>query len=173
MHSFLTGTSVYNEMMTPMERVEYMNFYLTKFIYIYLFILIIYVRHLIMKNMRLYQHSAHCSVALQLFLEKNPAYWCFISRLKEEVDQENKFYTRLVLGTGNEFVFTLPKRTDQEKKVARLLTGISFPPAKYHYSSAQIQKQRIFFDRLLLSPVDELPYVETDLYKIKIIAVCK
>ncbi|CAF4395615.1 unnamed protein product, partial [Rotaria magnacalcarata] len=29
----------------------------------------------------------------------------------------------------------------------------------------------IFFDRLLLSPVDQLPYVETDLYKMKIIAV--
>ncbi|CAF4934701.1 unnamed protein product, partial [Rotaria magnacalcarata] len=44
-------------------------------------------------------------------------------------------------------------------------------PAENHYSTAQIQKQRIFFDRLLLSPVDQLPYVEIDLYKMKIIAV--
>ncbi|CAF2185656.1 unnamed protein product, partial [Rotaria magnacalcarata] len=47
----------------------------------------------------------------------------------------------------------------------------SLPPAGRHFSSVQIQKQRVFFDRFLLSPVDELPYIEADLYKIKIIAV--
>ncbi|CAF4087157.1 unnamed protein product [Rotaria magnacalcarata] len=104
--------------------------------------------------MRLYQHSAHCSVAVQLFLEHNPVYWYFIPRPRKEVEQENDFYARIVLATG-------------------LLTGISFPPAERHFSSAQIQKQRLFFDRLLLSLVDQLPYVETDLYKMKIIAVCK
>ncbi|CAM4850476.1 unnamed protein product, partial [Rotaria magnacalcarata] len=61
--------------------------------------------------------------------------------------------------------------TNQEKKVARLLTDVSLPTTVRHFSSVQIQKQRIFFDRLLLSPVDELPYIEADLYKIKIIAV--
>jgi hypothetical protein len=126
-----------------------------------------------MKKMRLYQHTAHCPVTLKLFLEHNPSYWCFISKSKEEVDQENDFYTRIVLKTRSEFVYMLPKRTNQERKVARLLTGLSLPSVQRHFSSAQIQKQRIFFDRLLLSPVDELPYVETDLYKMKIIAVCK
>lgn len=126
-----------------------------------------------MKNMRLYQHSAHCSVAIQLFLEHNPSYWCFISKSREEVQQENDFYTRIVLGTGSEFIYMLPRRTEQQKKVARLLTGLSLPSTTRHFSSAQIQKQRIFFDRLLLSPVDQSPYVETDLYKMKIIAVCK
>ena len=67
----------------------------------------------------------------------------------------------------------LPRRTEQQKKVARLLTGLSLPSTTRHFSSAQIQKQRIFFDRLLLSAVDQSPYVETDLYKMKIIAVCK
>ena len=174
MHSFLTGTAIYDEMMTPMERCQYVNFCcLSFFPYMYLFILILYTRHLIMKKMRLYQHSAHCPVAIQLFLERNPSYWCFISKTQEEVTQENDFYTRIVLGTGSEFMFMLPRRTDQQKKVARLLTGLSLPSTARHFSSAQIQKQRIFFDRLLLSPVDELPYVETDLYKLKIIAVCK
>ena len=174
MHSFLTGTAINHEMMTPMERCQYVNFFSLFFhICMYIFIVIIFVRHLIMKKMRLYQHSAHCPVAIQLFLERNPSYWCFISKSKEEVTQENDYYTRIVLGTGSEFMFMLPKRTDQQKKVARLLTGLSLPSTARHFSSAQIQKQRIFFDRLLLSPVDELPYVETDLYKLKIIAVCK
>ncbi|CAF5198610.1 unnamed protein product [Rotaria magnacalcarata] len=149
MHSFLTGTPVYEEIMTPMER----------------------CRHLIVRKMRHYQHSAHCSVAVQLFLEHNPAYWCFISRSRREVEQENNFYTGLVLATESEFAFILPRRTNHEKKVARLLTGVMLQPAENHYSTAQIQKQRIFFDRLLLSPVDQLPYVEADLYKMKIIAV--
>ena len=39
MHTFLTGTSVYNEMMTPMERVEYVNFCLRIFfVYIYIYL---------------------------------------------------------------------------------------------------------------------------------------
>ncbi|CAF3465460.1 unnamed protein product [Rotaria socialis] len=149
MHSFLTGTPIYHEMMTHQERCQ----------------------HLIMKKMRLYQHSAHCPVAIQLFLEHNPAYWCFISKSKEEVEQENDLYARIVRDTRSEFVYMLPRRTNQEKKVARLLTGVSLPTTVRHFSSIQIQKQRIFFDRLLLSPVDELPYIEADLYKIKIIAV--
>ncbi|CAF5226849.1 unnamed protein product, partial [Rotaria magnacalcarata] len=100
----------------------------------------------------------------------NPAYWCFISKSKEEVEQENDLYARIVRDTRSEFVYMLPRPTNQEKKVARLLTGVSLPTTVRHFSSIQIQKQRIFFDRLLLSPVDELPYIETDLYKIKIIA---
>ncbi|CAF4397706.1 unnamed protein product, partial [Rotaria magnacalcarata] len=114
MHSFLTGTPVYEEIMTPMER----------------------CRHLIIRKMRLYQHSAHCSVTVQLFLEHNPAYWCFISRSRREVEQENNFYTGLVLATESEFAFILPKRTDHEKKVARLLTGVMLQPAENHYSTA-------------------------------------
>ncbi|CAF2056807.1 unnamed protein product, partial [Rotaria magnacalcarata] len=103
--------------------------------------------------------------------EHNPAYWCFISKSKEEVEQENDLYARIVRDTRSEFVYMLPRRTNQEKKVARILTGVSLPTTVRHFSSIQIQKQRIFFDRLLLSPVDELPYIEADLYKIKIIAV--
>ncbi|CAF4334779.1 unnamed protein product, partial [Rotaria magnacalcarata] len=86
MHSFLTGTPIYHEMMTHQERCQ----------------------HLIMKKMRLYQHSAHCPVAIQLFLEHNPIYWCFISKSKEEVEQENDLYARIVRDTRSEFVYMLP-----------------------------------------------------------------
>ncbi|CAF5188020.1 unnamed protein product, partial [Rotaria magnacalcarata] len=81
MHSFLTGTPVCEDMMTPTER----------------------CRHIIVRKKRFYQHSAHCSVAVHLFLGHNPAYWCFISRSRREVEQENNFYTGLVLATGSEF----------------------------------------------------------------------
>lgn len=76
--------------------------------------------------------------------ERNPSYWCFISKTQEEVTQENDYYTRIVTSTV-QFMFMLPKRTDQQKKVARLLTGLSLPSTARHFSSAQIQKQRIFF----------------------------
>ncbi|CAF5143378.1 unnamed protein product, partial [Rotaria magnacalcarata] len=85
--------------------------------------------HIIVRKKRFYQHSAHCSVAVHLFLGHNPAYWCFISRSRREVEQENNFYTGLVLATGSEFAFILPKRTNHEKKVARLLTGVMLQPA--------------------------------------------
>ena len=35
-------------------------------------------RTLIKDSMALYQHSAHCSSALQWFLDENPEYWPFI-----------------------------------------------------------------------------------------------
>ncbi|CAF4750928.1 unnamed protein product, partial [Rotaria magnacalcarata] len=41
-------------------------------------------QHYVMREMRLYEHSAHCPVALQLFLDRNPNYWCFIPMLEDE-----------------------------------------------------------------------------------------
>ena len=34
--------------------------------------------------MWLYQHTARCPVAIQLFLEANPGYWCLIPMKNEE-----------------------------------------------------------------------------------------
>ncbi|CAF4396489.1 unnamed protein product, partial [Rotaria sordida] len=44
--------------------------------------------------MRLYQHSARCPIALRLFLECNPNYWCFIPLLVDEAAVENKAYVQ-------------------------------------------------------------------------------
>lgn len=41
-------------------------------------IIVFLIRSLVKDNMTLYQHSAHCSSAMQWFLDENPEYWPFI-----------------------------------------------------------------------------------------------
>lgn len=39
--------------------------------------------------MLLYQHSVRCSAAMQMFLDCNPHYWCFVPMLKNEVQEQD------------------------------------------------------------------------------------
>ena len=43
-------------------------------------------------DLLLYQHSARCRYGLQRFLDKNPAYWCFIPQLSKHVKLDNEAY---------------------------------------------------------------------------------
>lgn len=43
----------------------------------------------IKRQMRLYQHSAKCAVALRTFLDCNPNHWCFIPLHWYEAQEEN------------------------------------------------------------------------------------
>ncbi|CAF4742524.1 unnamed protein product, partial [Rotaria socialis] len=150
MHSFLTGCSVYHAMMTPTERARHRN----------------------LRKMRLYKHFAHCSTALHLFLEHNPTYWCFIPQSKEKAYQENDLFSKVVSMTRSEDMFTFPRRTYQQRKVLERLEFVkSIKKGDRHFSVIQVQQQRIFFDRFLLDSVAHMPYVETDFYKMKMIAV--
>ena len=126
-----------------------------------------------MREMRLYQHLAHCPVALQLFLDRNPNYWCFIPMLENETRKEDDLYMRNIRATCSEIIMMLPTATEHQRKVADLLYHVPSSSAQNQFSRVQLHEQRLFFDRFLKSPVDELPYIETDLYQMKMIAVCK
>jgi hypothetical protein len=126
-----------------------------------------------MKQMRLYQHSAHCPVALQLFLQHNPMYQCFIPKSMNEVEDENQFYLENLQGIDIKFNFHIEKNSRDHHKVAEHLTYVPSPPAGYGFSYLQLHEQRLFFDRFLSRPIDQLPYKEVDLYRMKTIAVCK
>ena len=39
--------------------------------------------------MLLYKHSARCSSVIQIFLDCNPHYWCFVPMLKTEEQTQN------------------------------------------------------------------------------------
>ena len=126
-----------------------------------------------MKETRLYQHSAHCPVALQRFLDRNLQYWCFIPMSEGEARKEDGLYTRTILATGSESIMTLPRNTEQQQKVADLLYRVPLSAAQTEFSRVQLHEQQLFFDRFLTGLADEYPYIETDLYQMKIIAVCK
>jgi hypothetical protein len=126
-----------------------------------------------MRQMRLYQHSAHCPVALRLFLDRNPNYWCFIPMLEDETSKEDDLYMKNIRATCSEIIMMLPTGTEHQRKVADLLYHVPSSSTKNKFSRVQSHEQRLFFDRFLTSAVDELPYIETDLYQMKMIAVCK
>ncbi|CAM4970956.1 unnamed protein product [Rotaria socialis] len=56
-HEKLTGSAIFERPMLQLKSVR---------------------QNLILKQLCLYQHSARCPVALHVFLDCNPIYWCFI-----------------------------------------------------------------------------------------------
>ena len=49
-------------------------------------------RNEIANKMRLYQHAARCPIALRLFLDCDPGYWCFIHLLCHDAQAEKIAY---------------------------------------------------------------------------------
>jgi hypothetical protein len=127
-------------------------------------------------KMRLYQHSARCSVALRSFVDCNPDYWCFIPMLWHDAQAEN------VAAFGEN---SSSQREDPEMdniiamgaignhRLSRCLDHVPLSPGAYAFSLEQKRKQRSFFEQFLLSPIDQTPYSAMDLYKMAIIAVRK
>lgn len=127
--------------------------------------------------MRLYQHIAHCPVAIQLFLEHNPNYWCFVPMSEEELVVEERIYIETdrsdSLAGGSGISFVPETLTQHERNVSEHLNLIPLPLTRRHFSAFQLKQQRLFFDRLLFHNADEYPFVEINMYQMKIIAVCK
>ncbi|CAF1406327.1 unnamed protein product [Rotaria sordida] len=139
-------------------------------------------------KMRLYQHSARCPIALRLFLECNPNYWCFIPLLVDEAAVENKAYVQertpcstssneaaaaATITTNAELnvVLDMVGRMHRNRKVASCLQQVPLAPVKYVFSYDQREEQRLFFEQFLASDVDQCPYSIVDLYQVAIIAV--
>lgn len=134
---------------------------------------VFYFSHQNIRKMRLYQHTAHCSVALQIFLDRNPNYWCFIPRSLDEVEKENALFKENVESTDSEGIYVTPRCTHDQRKIANFLARVPLSRAQCRFSHVQYHEQRLFFDDSELSPIDGFPYIETDLYQMKIIAICK
>jgi len=133
-------------------------------------------------KMRLYQHSARCSVALRSFLDCNPDYWCFVPLLWHDAQAENiaAFRERRISSSSSSSFNTDPEMDNVvamgaigNHRVAHCLEHVPLTPAAYAFSYEQRQKQRSFFEEFLSSPVDQLPYFAIDLYRMSIIAVRK
>ncbi|CAF1568981.1 unnamed protein product [Adineta steineri] len=137
-------------------------------------------------NMRLYQHSARCPIALRLFLDSNPNYWCFIPMVKHEAQAENIAYVRQASGTtssSSSFHETIGVQLinmiaacpiGRNPRVTHYLNHVPKPPSTiYAFSCEQKEKQCLFFEEFLSSSTDHLSYSPVNLYKVAMIAVCK
>ena len=126
--------------------------------------------------MRLYLHAARCPIALRVFLDNNPDYWCFIPLLRHEAETQNLTYfrernisRRHVVDVDTASIIAVTNTG--HRRVAFWLDRIPLPPAAYAFSYEQRHQQRAFFQRFLPSPVDQLPYSSVDVFKVAMIAV--
>ncbi|CAF4818698.1 unnamed protein product [Rotaria sp. Silwood1] len=124
-------------------------------------------------KMRLYQHSARCPVALRSFLDCNPVYWCFIPLCWDEALAENTNCYRGYSVRDPDLAYIFATNATDTYQITQYLDRVPLPPTAYTFSYRQLQKQRAFFRRLILSSIHDLPYITVDLYKMAIIAVCK
>ncbi|CAF1336713.1 unnamed protein product [Adineta steineri] len=133
-------------------------------------------------KMRLYQHSARCPIALRLFLDYNPNYWCFIPMLKYRARAKNIAYVRQARGSSSSSFhetigaqmsdLTATSLIGRNSRVIPDLHDVPRPPSTiYEFSYEQRQKQRLFFEELLSSSTDQLSYSPVNLYKVAIIVV--
>ncbi|CAF4418772.1 unnamed protein product, partial [Adineta steineri] len=118
-------------------------------------------------NMLLYKHSARCSYAIQMFLDCNPQYWCFVPMPKMEARTQNltsDFSSNITMFPSN-----IHSRRDQEASTY-MIDLPPFPSENYMFSTNQRTQQFYMFKEkydLLL------PNIHLDLYNATIIAVCK
>lgn len=121
--------------------------------------------------MRLYQHSARCPTVLRSFLACNPGYECFIPQRSGEALAENARHFRSTTDEDPTVVALLATAGVEDERVARYLDLVPAPPTSYAFSYRQIQKQCAFFERLLTTSIQQLPYHAFDLYQMAIVAV--
>ncbi|CAF4411226.1 unnamed protein product [Rotaria sp. Silwood2] len=110
-------------------------------------------------NMRLYQHFTHCSKSLQLFLEHNPNYWCFIPMKINDAQFDD--FSSLTL--------TLSNSEQQNTIVDHYLVHLPKPPLGYTFSKRQQDEQRQFFQKF--NPQQHHLYSTLDFYRTSIVAV--
>ena len=115
-------------------------------------------------RMRLYQHFAHCSKVLQLFLENNPIYWCFIPMKIEHVQFDDLSYlsTLSSINTTND-----DKQTNT--MIDHYLANVPKSPIGYQFSKRQHDEQRHFFQTF--NPEQYCSHSIIDFYHATIVAV--
>ena len=124
---------------------------------------------------KLYQHSTQCPAALRLFLNANPAYWCFVPMTKIEALVDNTNLTKIeedqLWNYKNPYVVDGEIKEDLRplSLVRWCVDHVPSPPLPYEFSLRQKLEQYEFFrhrtDQVLS------PYV--DLYNASIVMACK
>ncbi|CAF3719689.1 unnamed protein product [Rotaria sp. Silwood1] len=114
-------------------------------------------------RMKLYQHSARCPVAMQIFLDANPQYWRFVPMTLEESQRpEQQSIEQPVI--SDEPNWTLRSKGDCRVCVE----AVPKPLNGYTFSNRQIMLQTQYFHKLRDKT---LPNQDIDLYNASIVAV--
>ena len=116
-------------------------------------------------RMKLYQHSAHCSAAMQIFLDANPQYWRFVPMLIEDAHKpEQQSISHPDLSDQ------IDLNTRSKKDGLTCVGAIPKPPHGYTFSNRQLLLQAQYFHK---KRDQILPNQNIDFYNATIVAVCK
>ncbi|CAF3283258.1 unnamed protein product [Rotaria sp. Silwood2] len=118
---------------------------------------------LVKDRMKLYQHSARCPVAMQIFLDANHQYWRFVPMSLEESQRpEQQMVQSLVISDE-------PSHHARTRRDCEICVDAVPKPSKgYIFSNRQIMLQTQYFHKL---QDKTLPNLNIDLYNATIVAV--
>ena len=118
----------------------------------------------------LYQHSARCPTAMQVFLDYNPAYWCFVPLLQTAISTDTKT-TWSTTTSKTKASAVAPVKRHANITAEHLANCVPTPPLAYSFSHRQWEEQKFFFqDGKDLAPITS---ENVDLYNATVVAVCK
>ena len=137
----------------------------------------------------LYQHSTHCAVALQRFLDRNPDYWCLVPMLWDEARIEDNTASSITIAPrtttvfaeiqqsptlpvqANLFAFVIDNMTRSKQEAHQLAKNLPKPPNGYRFSHRQQEQQVEFFKNK--KDMYVVPNDFADLFNYAIVAVCE
>lgn len=115
--------------------------------------------------MRLYQHSTHCPIAMQIFLDANPQYWRFVPMPIEEAEKPEQISVQ-----PYEMSHEMSPGVRTKHDCLDCVQSIPKPPRGYTFSKRQILLQTQYLHTIR---DNNLPNLDIDLYDATIVAVCK
>lgn len=133
--------------------------------------------------MLLYRHAARCPCTIQIFLDFNPNYACFIPITDAEATQKNRNFVlpaSLVLhdainpssiGSKNREAIPTTATTRSDETVRSCIRNIPPVPQGYAFSMQQRVQQFQYFKAKQDDKFNQNKFV--DLFNVAIIAVCE
>ena len=117
--------------------------------------------------MKLYQHSARCPVAMQIFLDANPRYWPFVPMTVEEAGTHEQLnYREPVIAD----VIDPEKMRTKSSSLKMMKEDVPEPSGGFIFSRQQLTSQVEYLHQKLDK---KIPNFNIDLYNATIVALCK
>lgn len=133
--------------------------------------------------MLLYRHATRCPASMQIFLNFNPIYWCFVPLTNTEVEVQNRKHliipSSLILldtvnptsiGSKDRHAISATVNTRSDESVRSCMRNLPPLPPGYNFSIQQRVKQFQYFKNQ--HDINHHQNPTLDLFNVAIIAVC-
>ena len=96
----------------------------------------------------LYQHAARCPAVIQLFLDRNPLYWCFVPVPTDRALRANTYGPPQPIPTSGQITTTIaniPMVRRSDTLSMRFANNIPTPDGEYIFKHEHFNEQKHFF----------------------------